>query len=82
MVSKIIAYFVDGVTEKYSITHDISIVTNFTRHLPLDLDILLIALSIPRNTTMNQAIVLLIKNCMSYCKKKEIALTTLKSPLI
>ena len=31
---------------------------------------------------MNQAIVLLIKNCMSYCKKKEIDLTTLKSPLI
>ena len=31
---------------------------------------------------MNQAIALLIKNWMSYCKKKEIALTTLKSPLI
>ena len=45
--SKIIAYFVDGITEKYSTTHDISIVTNFTRHLPLHLDILLIALSIP-----------------------------------
>ena len=47
VVSKIIAYFVDGVTEKYSITHDISIVTNFTRHLPLHFDILLIALNIP-----------------------------------
>ena len=64
------------------ITHDISIVTNFTRHLPLDLDILLIALSIPWNTTMNQAIILLIKNWMGYCKKEEIGLTTLKSPLI
>ena len=47
VVSKIIAYFVDGITEKYSTTHDISIVTNFTRHLPLYLDILLIALNIP-----------------------------------
>ena len=75
-------YFCRDITEIYSITHDISIVTNFTRHLPLYLDILLIALGIPWNTTMNQAIVLLIKNWMSYCKKKEIALTTLKSPLI
>ena len=31
---------------------------------------------------MNHAIVLLIKNWMGYCEKKEIALTTLKSPLI
>ena len=67
----------------YSITRDISIVTlNFTRHLPLHFDILLIALNIPWNTTMNQAIVLLIKNWMGYCEKKEIASTTLKSPLI
>ena len=31
-------YFCRDITEIYSITHDISIVTNFTRHLPLYLD--------------------------------------------
>ena len=74
-------YFCRDINEIYSITHDISIVTNFTRHFPLHLDILLIAF-IPWNTTMNQAIQLLIKNWMGCCEKKEIALTTLKSPLI
>ena len=74
-------YFCLDINEIYSITHDISIVTNFSRRFPLHLDILLIAF-IPWNTTMNQAIVLLIKNGMGYCEKKEIALTTLKSSLI